>query len=167
MKTINNYIHRALITKNTKIRTGFIDVDHLTKDNFLLYDSEDEINPEEYPDELTYIDRHYSYFVLCKFESFMNLTKEDYILDLNQSLAALIRKVMTGKDLGYEIRLQYGHLEIDCINSGSRATYYIYAISEEFYDKLTDWFWQDIDLDLKEIKNIGTQEEKIIPMEIK
>lgn len=49
-------------------------------------------------------------------------------------------KVITGKDHGYCIRINSGHIEIDCINSGSSNTYYVYGLSKDGMIKLEEWF---------------------------
>ena len=83
-------------------------------------------------------------FIVFKFDSISdskNFNKSAY--DLNLSLLDIFEKIITGKDLGYEIRIKDGHLEFDCINSGSRGTYYIYALSSEGYQVAEDTLDED------------------------
>ena len=169
MKTLNTFItEKILINKQTNI--GF-DPDNLECDdkfyeNAILYNSEN--NEDEDEDATEYEDfEHLMWetndlnegFIVTKFES-LSKTKniEKVIKDCSDNLPKLIENIITGKDLGYEVRSVNGHLEIDCINSGSRGTYYIYALSQKGYQDINNWFygnsWGDEDnIDIKTLIN--------------
>jgi hypothetical protein len=86
-----------------------------------------------------------------------------YADQYNQITKVIDTEIITGKDLGYEARMVNGHIEIDCINSGSRATYYIYAIKEDVIDEIDDWLDGDAEYDMWEFL---VKKENIIPIEI-
>ena len=148
MKELNQYLIEALINKNSKIQE-IIDVDNLIDNENYLYNDED-MNLSEYGNRLAwdecndcleYFTDTYKYFLTTEFISLMKI-KNNYnksIFGIHDDLLEIKNKIITGKDLGYSIKLFHGHIEIDCINSGSRATYYIYALSEEAYDKMNLW----------------------------
>ena len=139
---------------NSKSKVGKYDPDRLNNEEFVLYDDtaydgEDEddkdIDWEDCEKELETIQREYDYFFVTKFEPISKIKDfEKSIYHIDESLDDIKDKIITGKDYGYAIRVSYGHMEIDCINSGSRATYYIYALTHEAYDKMICW-WESPD----------------------
>ena len=162
MKTLTNFIQeKYLINNDTNTE---VDLDNLTKEKIVLYDDtaydEEDIDDKDgdwynCTEDLKNINNEYDHFLAFKGKSIMNISstaqndvfsiKEyyNYKLDLYDILYKIINN-----DLGYAIRINGGHIEIDCINSGSRCTYYIYAISgegdckiedEEFLDFYTDY----------------------------
>jgi hypothetical protein len=170
MKTLNNYIIEKLVIKKN---LNTYNPDDLNGDNQILYSSDD----DEYGDEtawdclledLKYIDNHYAMFLVTKFvslgEALENFEEDDFC-DYSFDLEQIRERIITGKDYGYEVRLVGGHLEFDCINSGSRATYYVYAISSDkksyIYDLIDEWFSGTCDDDelLNELKTPGVVEE--------
>jgi hypothetical protein len=60
-------------------------------------------------------------------------------------------KIITGKDYGYRVRIDSGHIEIDCINSGSSNTYYVYGLSKDGLMKLEEWFEGEEEYELKDL----------------
>jgi len=163
MNKLSIYIQEKLkINSNSKVDNKF-DPERLTDHRFVLYDSQsyeneddEAIDWKDCEDSLMSYDDQVSGFVVCQYEpisKIKNFTKSIY--HINDDLLSIREKIITGKDLGYEIRYEYGHLEIDCINSGSRATYYIYGLSEEAFDKIEQW-WNDPD----ELEG-NTDEEKL------
>lgn len=171
MKLINNYISEKLVI-NKQIK-GQYNPDLLNQENIVLYKSEeDDWQDEDYREEIKNIEKNYSYFMCTKFSSLGSSKSikggydpDNDIYDIQEyDLEHIVDNVITGKDLGYDVRLTGGHIEIDCINSGSRATYYIYSLSHETYDKLAAWWEGDEDVDnLKFLYQKGA----IIPIEDK
>lgn len=60
-------------------------------------------------------------------------------------------KIITGKDYGYRVRIDSGHIEIDCINSGSSNTYYVYGLSKDGLMKLEEWFEGEEEYELNDL----------------
>lgn len=124
--------------------------DALNGDNELLYSSEsDDDNWEDVKEELNYLEDKYYGFLVTQFKQLSEITAKQLERTLyrnsRQLIEDIIDEIVNGKDLGYEIKLICGHLEIDCLNSGSRATYYVYAFDdEENYSKMVDWAGNDL-----------------------
>ena len=80
------------------------------------------------------MENKYEHFICFRFYPISkcnakNLT--DRLIEYDFDLQTLIESdIITGNDLGYEVRLKDGHIEVDAINSGARATYYIYAYDD-------------------------------------
>lgn len=160
MKELKQFILEKfkINSKNAKDIVKF-DPDNLNSDEQIMYDSEDadengenDIFYEDFMQEIKTLEKEYNYFLVSRFIPLSKLsTEKDYEKNLNDysdELSLIIKRIMTGKDLGYEARLKYGHLEVDCINSGSRGTYYIYALSHEAYDEISAWFeggWEEVE----------------------
>ena len=72
--------------------------------------------------------------------------------------------IITGDDLGYEVRLKDGHIEIDAINSGSRGTYYIYACSDTVFEYIKD-LYEDDEGEPEELYKLLFTEGEILPIE--
>ena len=163
MKNLKDIIIEKLkINSNSKVDNKF-DPERLTDHRFVLYDSQSYENEDEEASEWndcsqtlrTYDDQANGFFI-CQYEPISKIKNfEKSIYQICNDLILCRDKVISGHDLGYEIRYEYGHLEIDCINSGSRATYYIYALSENAYDKMITW-WESPD----ELEG-DTDEEKL------
>ncbi len=165
MKHLNNYIlEKFEINKNTIKQNN---PDKLTGDKVILYsdrwtyDEEDKDDKDvlwvDCQDILDTIEKKYSNFMCTKYHS-LSTSKSIYggydpdneIFSISSaSLKEVIDEVITGRDLGYEIRIVGGHIEIDCINSGSSATYYIYSLSPETFDRLSAWWEGD-----EEVENV-------------
>jgi len=147
MKDLNKYIQESFkIGRNKIVNHDYADLDNLTSYNITLYDSdlddEEHSNWHEWIMIRNDINDNYNTFLRCKFKSLMEISDENTaeidlfknLMELSEEdnfLTHLIQKTITGRDLGYEIRLKGGHLEIYCINSGSQTTYYIYALTKE------------------------------------
>ena len=151
MKSINLYIsEKLIINKNTKVS---FNPDELNGDEELLYSSsdyededDDNIAWEDCDNEISSIDRKFDYFLMTRFNSLSeskDLEKDLYAYapcQENGDLHDLINDDVITKSQGLDIRLKGGHIEVDAINSGSRATYYIYALSHEAYDEISAWY---------------------------
>lgn len=157
MKKLNIYILEKLkINKSSQYKFNPDDIEGGS--NRLIYSDVDSENAEETEGDEMWTcmdvinDNHDGGFIAFQFDSISdsdNFNKSAY--DLNQSLTKILEKIIDGKDLGYEVRTKDGHLEVDCINSGSRGTYYIYALSLEGYkiaddaldedDDKRNWYW--------------------------
>lgn len=172
MKNIKEIlIEKLILNKNSKKNYN---VDELNNDNIILYDSsseedEDTLDWEDTQNQLKDIDDNYDGFVLCRFNSLSkskNLEKD--VIDYGEDLQEISEKILNGKDLGYEIKLVKGHLEFHCINSGSRAIYYIYALSEEGYQKIETYFDEPESLDGDDSDKLLflLEEGNILPIEI-
>ena len=72
--------------------------------------------------------------------------------------------IITGDDLGYEVTLKDGHIEIDAINSGSRGTYYIYACSDTVFEYIKD-LYEDDEGEPEELYKLLFTEGEILPIE--
>ena len=83
--------------------------------------------------------------------------------DYSDDLDNIKGRIITGHDLGYEVRISHGHIEIDCINSGSRATYYIYSLNDKSYEDIESWFDGDLENDKLDFLY---QQGNIIPIEL-
>ncbi len=153
MKNINNFILEKLNLSKTK---NIVDLDDLNGDKIVLYDSTadfEEEDDESYMwddcnEELSRINNEYSGFIAFKFNSIMKSKEiadkkhqdvEPY--EVQEVLTDITERIMDGKDAGYAVRLVGGHMEIDCINSGNRSTYYIYALTSEGYDRVSS-YWE-------------------------
>ena len=146
MKELNNYILEKL-NKINRSSTFTYNPDDLNNDNIILYSDlgdEDEQDSiwSQCKHKLDEINDVYDGFIAFKRKpiSETDLTDDFCLKDLNTDLEDLVNEYITGNDAGYEVRLKGGHLEIDCINSGSRMTYYIYALDQEIYDFVDDWY---------------------------
>ena len=136
MKNLKDIILEKLkINSNSKVSNKF-DPERLTDHRFVLYDSQSyENEDDETVDWKDCEDSLMSYgdqaagFIACDnpISKIKNYSKDIALTD--DDLLSLRDRIVTGKDLGYEIRYEYGHLEFDCINSGSRRTFYIYGLS--------------------------------------
>ena len=177
MKYLNKFINEKLIlNKSTKL---YYDVDNIKGYNKeVLYssrwefkdDNDEAIQWNDCKHELSTIDKESNTgFIITQFNSLGELrkknVKDDLLLyDYSESLGDLIEKVVTGNDYGYEVRLYGGHLEIECINSGSSGTYYIYQLNKDAWNNVDEWFRGDESvnsLDFLFIKGA------IIPIEMK
>lgn len=151
MNPISQYIsEKLLINKNIKIQ---FNPDELNGDEELLYSSSDyededdnSIAWEDCDNEISSIDKKFDYFLMTRFNSLSeskDLEKDLYAYapcHENGDLHDLINDDAITKSQGLDIRLKGGHIELDAINSGSRATYYIYALSHEAYDEISAWY---------------------------
>ena len=179
MNNIKEYIIEKLkINSNSKVNDDF-DPDRLTDRRFVLYDSQSYDNEDEEVlewDEC--LDTLKSYnnqinggFFVCRYEPITKTKKiSTTIYHIDNDLMKIKNKVFTGNDIGYELRYEYGHLEFDCINSGSRRTFYIYGLSQEGYDKLDIWwnYPDELEGDTDEEKlSFLFEEGNIIPIEDK
>ena len=152
MKNLKDIIFEKLkINSNSKVRNSF-DPERLTNQRFTLYDSQsyendndEAVDWKDCEDALMSYDDQVNGFFVCQYEPISKIKNfANSIYHINDDLLSIREKIITGNDLGYEIRYEYGHLEIDCINSGSRATYYIYGLSQEAYEKMITW-WESPD----------------------
>ena len=177
MNNLSIYIQEKLkINSNSKVDNKF-DPERLTDHRFVLYDSQSYENEDDEAvdwgdceDFLISYDEQVNGFIGCDepITKIKNYNKGISLFDDN--LISLRDRIITGKDLGYEIRYEYGHLEFDCINSGSRRTFYIYGLSQEGYDKLDLWwnYPDELEGDTDEEKLAFLFEEgNIIPIEDK
>lgn len=107
--------------------------------------------------ELARINKNYNGFVVTRYDSITQI--KDFnkgVNDYSDDLEEIKDRIITGKDLGYEVRVSHGHLEFDCINSGSRATYYVYALKDTAYADVEAWFNDEEDengnpIDIKKV----------------
>lgn len=166
MKQLNNFIIEKLkINKDIKVNN--YNPDELNNQNELFYDSEDTSLVEESDYIIDDINNNAEGFFCCRYDSLSKIygksekVFEDTLYEICVDLHDMFEKVITGKDAGYEGRIKGGHIEIDCINSGSRSTYYIYSINKRGYDELCAWFeagWEEVE-SLDFLYEEGTIEE--------
>lgn len=173
MKQLKDIIKESLIKKDTKIK-HIIDVDNLNKTEETIYDDieyddsdESDFHWHECEKFFKRIEQEYQYFITLKFDSIMK-SKDlgNNIIFYSDNLIDQYESIITGKDMGYAVKYVKGHIEIDCINSGSRATYYIYAVSDDAYLKISDWFDGYIDKDKSYLEFLKKEENAIIPIEL-
>ena len=160
-----NINEKLVLTNKSKIGKPY-NPDELNDDNDeaeILYSDMEEDNAEDewdcFKEDMKYLEDKYYGFLVTQFTSLSNITVKELERKLwrnsRQLIDDIIDEIVNGKDLGYEISLVGGHLEIDCINSGSRGTYYVYAFdNDESYRKMIDWAGNDIsDEELYELLN--------------
>ena len=176
MKNISKFIvEKLIINKNSKFIND--NLDHLNNIKCIMWnsDNDEEDNFDVGVDQDIYdINDKYDGFIYCKFDSLSELinnvkkTKDDSDLyseiNIEFELEKIMNTIITGRDYGYELRLVYGHLELDSINSGSRATTYIYALKN---DGLTDLEWiYSGEASEEESDIIGIINQNIVPIEL-
>lgn len=149
MKTLKTYIGEAFrINKNTRIVKSKYP-DNLNYQNYVMWESDDtdSYDYDDFIEILKGINHDYDHFLCTRFVSLSeseNLLED--IIEHDLDLLELIdSELVTGKDAGYEVRMNWGHIEVDCINSGSRATYYIYAIDDHLFEICDEIFTGDDD----------------------
>ena len=177
MKQLNSFINEKLKI-NSKSKIGGYDPDMLNDELYILYDDtndseNDEVYWEDALDELKQINDKYDGFVVCRWESLTEIKNkkrhlDQYVNDYSDDLELIQNRIITGRDYGYRIRLVYGHLEFECINSGSSATYYVYALNDKAYEKIEEWFDTPESLDNEDDLNLKFLYEKgnILAIEI-
>lgn len=147
--------------------------DDLNGDDTLIYSDMDNEDDEadsynDFIDTIESINKNYTGFIVCRFDSLSKIEGktnlyEKTINDYSDDLTEIKDRIITGKDLGYEVRVSHGHIEIDCVNSGSRATYYIYALNDKAYEDIEYWFDGDLENDKLDFLY---QKGNIIPIEL-
>ena len=150
----NSAINEKLVlTNKSKIGKPYNPDELNVDEEEVLYSDMDEENSETEWDsckeDLKYLEDKYYGFLVTQFKSLsdINVNELERTLYRNsrQLIDDIIDEIVNGKDLGSEISLVGGHLEIDCINSGSRGTYYVYAFDDdENYKKMIDWAGNDL-----------------------
>ena len=161
MKNFKDIILEKLIL-NKSVKSIY-NPDHLNNNKSVLYsdrwdfdeDEDRDVSWESCQMDLNRIDdfvyKQHGGFMSFKYNSLSKSKDiENDIQDVDNDLDNFIDKIITGKDYGYEVRVQNGHIEIDCINSGSHATYYIYALDSSAWDHL-DAYWNRGDEDIKSL----------------
>ena len=170
MKKLNQFIKEGLkVSTKSKIKDSY-DPDYLDEgQKEMLYDDTDYEDEDEQNVAwndcnriLIKIDKDIDGFLLMK--NFISKSKniENDYKDIFKYLEDCKDEVVTGNDYGYAFRLNNGHLEIDCINSGSRGTYYIYGLSKEGYELIDDW--QQGEVEDKTLEEILYQQGVIEPI---
>lgn len=170
MKTLKTYIGEAFkINKNTRLVKSKYP-DNLNYQNYVMWESDDtdSYDYDDFIEILKGINHDYDHFLCTRFVS-LSESKDllEDIIEHDLDLLELIdSELVTGKDAGYEVRINCGHIEVDCINSGSRATYYIYAIDDYLFDICDEIFTGDEDLTEEDLSNAIFKDKKHI-LEIK
>jgi hypothetical protein len=160
-----NINEKLVLTNKSKIGKPY-NPDELNDDNDepeMLYSDMEEDNADDewdcFKEDMKYLEDKYYGFLVTQFTSLSNITVKELERKLwrnsRQLIDDIIDEIVNGKAMGYEISLVGGHIEIDCINSGSRGTYYVYAFdNDENYIKMIDWAGNDIsDEELYELIN--------------
>jgi hypothetical protein len=160
-----NINEKLVLTNKSKIGKPY-NPDELNDDNDepeILYSDMEEDNADDewdcFKEDMKYLEDKYYGFLVTQFTSLSNITVKELERKLwrnsRQLIDDIIDEIVNGKAMGYEISLVGGHIEIDCINSGSRGTYYVYAFdNDENYIKMIDWAGNDIsDEELYELIN--------------
>lgn len=153
MKTLSNYVLEKLNIDDDGIVEPQYNPDELTNDEEVLYSDMEEDNAEDewdcFKEDLKYLEDKYYGFLCTQFDPLSNISVKNLERTIYRNSTSLdddiVSEIVNGKDLGYEITLVGGHLEIDCINSGSRGTYYIYGFNKhENYAKVEAWAASEI-----------------------
>ena len=144
MKQLTQYIQEKLKI-NSKSKINVYNPDFLNNIEEVIYDDEGDEHELDSKwnyceSELKRINKNYSGFIVAKWDPLSELEDFDNNISLSSDLEDIKDDIISGKDLGYEVRLSHGHLEIDCINSGSRATYYVYALKDTAYADVELYF---------------------------
>ena len=150
MKDIHKFIQEKLIiNKDTECH---YDPNDLNNTSEILFntsdDDDDDLGAEEYDSTINHVadlfEKNKAYGAFAIYDYTLTELKEKNInnidYELNRNSDKLIDKLFNWRDQGYELRLHHGHIELDCINSGSRATWYIYGLSEDAYIHVEDYF---------------------------
>jgi hypothetical protein len=149
-----------IINEKLKISKGYgnFNPDETDSNVTTIYDSttyknEDEeyIDLREYKEIMKQIEKDIDGFLLMNEPISKSKNIENDIDNVYIYLDDIIDKVITGKDYGYRVRIDSGHIEIDCINSGSSNTYYIYGLSRDGQMKLEEWFADEGEYSLKDL----------------
>jgi len=170
MKKIKEFIIEKLKI-NKSINNSF-DPDNLNNDNEVIYsDLDDKFTMKSYNDFMDKVNnelnKKYEGFIVCKYNPLSwlkdknNKEVEDTIYNYSNKLSSIFNILITDKYDNCEIKLVKGHLEVTCVNSKSKETYYIYACTKDTYNKVEEYFKGDeIDIDFLFIEN------NIIPIEL-
>lgn len=147
MININQYILEKLkISKDSKYK---FNPDEMEGPSILFYDDSDPDEESDYDylkDVLDKIDNEYEGFALFRWDSISDC--KDFYKSfemVTSDLKRITERAMDGRSMGYAVKLDKGRLIIDNINSGSRASYYIYALTNDGYNKLTDFLEEEIE----------------------
>lgn len=154
MKTLIDTINEKLrIRKNDVYNPDITDDKNITLYDSTNYKDKDEeyIDLREYKEIMRQIEKDVDGFLLMDEPISKSKNLENDIDNVYIYLDDITDKVITGKDYGYRIRIDSGHIEIDCINSGSSNTYYIYGLSKDGLMKLEEWFDGEEEYSLKDL----------------
>jgi hypothetical protein len=161
MKNFNQYI-----TEKIKLSSDrFYNPDDLNNECEILYS---DVRNQEYDwwdvyDGIKYINNFFNTYLVTRFVPINKMKDIEEDLTTGSYIDKLIDEIV-GRDQGYEIRLNKGHLEIDCINKGpNRATYYIYGCDDKFTEHVEDWF--NGDMGNEEFETLIKTPGNIIPIE--
>ena len=153
MKQLIDILEKLIINKNTE---HHYNPDDLNNDDIDIFDTtewdgDDEIGADKYQQAL---DDIYDVWEKLKAKgafavyryNLSHMKEKNLKIDsttrceYDSDVADLIDELITWKDYEYVIRLRHGHIELDCINSGSRTTWYIYALTEDAFTHVEDYF---------------------------
>lgn len=154
MKTLLEIINEKL--KITKSGYTF-NPDTMDDKITIIYDSTDtdedteSTDFEEYEELMGQIEKDIDGFLLTNKLISKSKNVENDVDNVYIYWTDITDKIITGKDYGYRIRIDSGHIEIDCINSGSSNTYYIYGLSKDGTMKLEEWFAGEEEYSLKDL----------------
>lgn len=154
MKTLLEIINEKL--KITKSGYTF-NPDTMDDKITIIYDSTDtdedteSTDFEEYEELMGQIEKDIDGFLLTNKLISKSKNIENDVDNVYIYWTDITDKIITGKDYGYRIRIDSGHIEIDCINSGSSNTYYIYGLSKDGMMKLEEWFAGEEEYSLKDL----------------
>ena len=167
MKSFKQFINEKILINKTSQYS--YNPDYLLAHSSEMWDSEDEDSYyEDFIEDINYLENKYEHFICFRFYpiskcNVKNLT--DRLIEYDLDLQTLIEKdIITGNDLGYEVRLKDGHIEVDAINSGARATYYIYACSDKVFEYIRD-LYEDDEGEPEELYKLLFTEGEILPIE--
>lgn len=153
MKEIHKFIQEKLIiNKDTDCHYDPNDLNNESEELFdtSSYEDDNDLGAEEYDSIINHVadlfEKNKAYGAFAIRGHTLTELKEKNIdvnrikYELNRNSDELIDKLFTWKDQGYKLRLHHGHIELDCINSGSRVTWYIYGLAEDAFIHVEDYF---------------------------
>jgi len=143
MNSLSEYIlEKFKISKNINNKFS---PDSMTGDDILIYSDEPDDEGESQDDNQYLgmvnkkISKKYYSFIGFRHEISESKDFEKDFISMDKDYFYIFEKIVDGDDAGYEIKLKYGRIDIACLNSGSKAHYYIYALTKEGYDNLDEW----------------------------
>ena len=161
MRSLNEILFEKLYI-DSKYKAKY-NPDELNNDNIKILDCnyDDDTAWDDFNDWVERVNEKIAGFIkitdvpLSKLEDFEKVVYKS-------SLPSLMKTIVTGKDAGYDAKLEHGHLVIDAVNSGSRRHFYIYGLSVEGADLIVQW--TNLNDDAEDL-NFLFKEGYIVPIE--
>lgn len=144
MKNLNQYITEKF--KISKDINSTFSPDEMDGNDIFIYSDEPDDEGESQADGryLNAVNKNIDnkYYGFISFYNEITYNKkplDDRFIMIQKDFEKVFEKTVNGKDAGYEIKLSKGRYMIDAINSGSRTSIYIYALTKKGYDEIMFW----------------------------